>query len=84
MEEVLERREGGNGHDKAREKVCVTVVRRLRTWRRVRRSFMGAFEPLSGCITAEGKAGSKTPLSDLTPLLIGESSDCGEFELSTF
>ena len=54
MEEVVERTEGGNGHD------------------------------LSGCITAEGKTDSNTPLSDLTPLLIGESSDCGEFELSTF
>lgn len=41
MREVLVRREGGIGHDMAREKVCETVVRRARTWRRVRSWVIG-------------------------------------------
>lgn len=45
---------------------------------------MGGFEPLEGCIMADGETGSKTPPGDLTPLLIGASSDCGGFELSIF
>lgn len=49
--EVEGRREGGMGHVRAREKVCVTVVREWRTWWRVRSLVMWSvgWTFLSGC-----------------------------------
>lgn len=35
------RREGGMGQERAREKISETVIKRARTWRRVRRGFIG-------------------------------------------
>lgn len=83
-EEVVERREGGKGHDKAREKVCVTAVRRARTWRRVRRSFIGGSEPFKGCVVGGGGNGSKARLGDFMPPLLDELSDCDGLERSIF
>lgn len=81
-DDVVERREGGKGQDKARENVCVTVVKRLRTWRRVRRSFMGGSELFDGCGMDGGGNGSKARLGDLTASLFDKPADCGGFERS--
>lgn len=51
------RREGGMGQERAREKVFDTVVRRARTWRRVRRGLMGGFLLLGSLVRGAVAAG---------------------------
>lgn len=53
--EVEGRREGGMGHVRAREKVCVTVVREWRTWWRVRSLVMWS---CGGTFSGGGGVGS--------------------------
>lgn len=64
MEDDLGRRDGGKGHESARENICETCVRRERTWSRVRRESTGAScdgsvrEAVGSRLEEEGKIGA--------------------------
>ena len=72
--DVEGRREGGMGHVRAREKICVTEVREARTWWRVRSLFI--WSVVGGGWTFSGSEGVVSLLGLVSLALMSWGPGC--------